>query len=146
MSIPNRALIATAWVLCFSAAPLALAGGPDWPSWRGPAKRGSVEQGNYPVTFGEDKYLWRAELPGKGCSTPVVVDSMIYLTSPADGKDALLCYDLDGNEKWRAVFDQEKPGKHRNGSGSNSSPATDGDAVFAYFKSGTLAAVRLDGR
>src|SRR5438309_677838 len=37
-------------------------------------------------------------------------------------------------------------GKHRNGSGSNASPATDGHAVFAYFKSGTLAALQLDGR
>jgi outer membrane protein assembly factor BamB len=98
------------------------------------------------VRFGADKYLWRAALPGKGCSTPIVLDGAIYLTSPVDGKDALLCYDLGGKEKWRAVFDKEAPGKHRNGSGSNASPVTDGDGVFAYFKSGTLAAVGLDGK
>ncbi|MGB7157501.1 MAG: PQQ-binding-like beta-propeller repeat protein [Tepidisphaeraceae bacterium] len=135
-------------MVCFSA-PWAFAdekGGPDWRSWRGPLGNGSVEQGSYPVRFGADKYLWRAALPGRGCSTPILLDQMIYLTSPADGKDALLGYDLAGNEKWRTVFDQEKPGKHRNGSGSNASPVTDGNAVFAYFKSGTLAAVEPDGK
>lgn len=117
----------------------------EWRSWRGPLGNGSVEQGNYPVKFGADDYLWRTELPGKGCSTPILLEGMIYLTSPAEGNDALLCYDLDGAEKWRAVFGKENAGKHRNGSGSNASPVTDGEAVFVYFKSGTFAAVELDG-
>ena len=144
MTIPPKALIAAAWV-CFSA-PLVFAEAPDWGSWRGPLANGSVEKGSYPVEFGADKYLWRTALPGRGCSTPIVLDGMIYLTAPADGKDSLLCYDQDGNEKWRAVFDQESRGKHRNGSGSNASPVTDGKAVFAYFKSGTLAAVETGGK
>ena len=141
MTIPHKALIAAASI-CFSA-PWAFASAPDWHSWRGPLANGSVEQGSFPVKFGADNYLWRAALPGRGCSTPIVLDGHVYLTSPADGKDALLCYDLDGAEKWRAVFDQEKVGKHRNGSGSNASPVTDGKGVFAYYKSGTLAAVEL---
>jgi outer membrane protein assembly factor BamB len=119
---------------------------PDWRSWRGPVGNGSVEQGNYPVRFGADSYLWRTELPGKGCSTPILLNGMIYLTSPADANDALLCYDSHGSEKWRAVFGKENPGKHRNGSGCNASPVTDGKAVFVYFKSGAFAAVELDGK
>ena len=118
---------------------------PDWRSWRGPLGHGSVETGSYPVKFGADKYLWRTPLPGQGCSTPILLGGKIYLTSAADGHDALLCYDHDGAEKWRAVFGPENAGKHRNGSGSNASPATDGQAVFVFFKSGTLAAVELDG-
>jgi outer membrane protein assembly factor BamB len=148
MTIPPKALIAAASI-CFLAH-WAWADAPDprgWRSWRGPLDNGSVEQGAYPVQFGADRFLWRAALPGKGCSTPIVLDGKIYVTAPADGKDALLCYDAnDGSEKWRAVFDQEKAGKHRNGSGSNASPVTDGKAVFAYYKSGTLAAVELDGK
>ena len=144
MTIPPKALIAAAWI-CVSA-PWAVADVPDWRSWRGPLANGSVEQGSYPVKFGADQYLWRTELPGKGCSTPIVLDRMIYVTAPADGRDSLLCFDRDGNEKWRAVFDQEKPGKHRNGSGSNASPVTDGKGVFAYYKSGTLVAVELNGK
>ncbi len=110
------------------------------------AGSGSVEQGNYPVRFGTDRFLWRTELPGKGCSTPILLNGMIYLTSPVDANDALLCYDSHGGEKWRAVFSKENPGKHRNGSGCNASPVTDGKAVFVYFKSGALAAVDLDGK
>ena len=118
----------------------------DWRSWRGPAGNGSIEQGTYPDKFSSDKYLWRTKLPGKGCSTPILLQGKIYLTSPADGKDALLTYDFQGTEKWRAVFGKENAGKHRNGSGSNASPVTDGKSVFVYFKSGTLAAVELDGK
>lgn len=144
MPMPNKILIAAACVVCVSAH-WAFADGPDWRSWRGPFANGSVEQGNYPVKFGEEKYLWRADLPGKGCSTPIVLNGMIYLTAAAEGKDSLLCFDQMGSEKWRTVFDQERSGKHRNGSGSNASPVTDGKAVFVYYKSGTLAAVELDG-
>jgi outer membrane protein assembly factor BamB len=141
----TTAFIVLTWMIFLSS--YALAEAPDWRSWRGPLANGSIEQGSYPVTFGQDKYLWRTVLTGQGCSTPIVLNGHIYLTAPADGKDAVLCYDLnDGKEKWRAVFDQEKPGKHRNGSGSNASPVTDGKGIFNYFKSGTLAAVELDGK
>ena len=117
----------------------------DWRAWRGPQGSGSVEVGTFPHQFDAEHYLWRAELPGKGCSTPIVLDGRIYVTCPVDGKDALLCFDLDGKELWRTVFGPEDAGKHRNGSGSNASPVTDGQAVFVYFKSGTFAAVELDG-
>ena len=33
---------------------------------------------------------WVADLPGKGCSTPIIRDQVIYLTAPVDGKDAML--------------------------------------------------------
>ena len=106
---------------------------------------GSVETGNYPVEFNAENYLWRARLPGKGCSTPIVLDRTIYVTAPVDGNDAVLAFDWTGAEKWRTTFGPEDAGKHRNGSGSNASPVTDGNAVYAYFKSGTLAAIGLDG-
>jgi outer membrane protein assembly factor BamB len=138
-------LLVASFLLCAvgSAAAVELA---DWRSWRGPLDHGSIEAGKYPVKFGADKYTWRTELPGRGCSTPIVLDGVIYVTSPADGKDSLVSYDLAGKERWRTVFAAEKAGKHRNGSGSNASPVTDGAAIFTFFKSGTLAAVELDGR
>ena len=124
---------------------LATAEDSDWPRWRGPNDRGSVESGEYPSSFNEDTILWRAALPGRGCSTPIALNRNLYLTAPVDGKDAVICFGWAGKEKWRTVFGPEDPGKHRNGSGSNASPVTDGSGVFAYFKSGTLAALDLDG-
>ena len=41
---------------------------------------------------------------------------------------------------------KEKPGKHRNGSGSNSSAVTDGEAFFVFFKSKALATVDFTGK
>lgn len=119
---------------------------PDWRSWRGPLDTGSVESGKYPVKFDAEKYHWRTALPGKGCSTPIIHAGKIYVTSAAEGKDAVLCFDMNGTEQWRAVFSEENAGKHRNGSGSNASPVTDGNAVYVFYKSGTFAAVGLDGK
>lgn len=117
-----------------------------WPRWRGPADSGSTERGAFPVQFTEQNQVWRAALPGRGCSTPIIWRQNVYLTAPVDGKDALLSYDDSGKQRWQAVFGPEDGGKHRNGSGCNASPVTDGDGVFVYFKSGTLAAVDLDGQ
>jgi outer membrane protein assembly factor BamB len=62
-----------------------------------------------------------------------------------EGKDAILSIGWSGDQRWSTTFGPETAGKHRNGSGCNASPVTDGSAVFAYFKSGTLTAVELDG-
>lgn len=117
----------------------------NWPRWRGPQDTGGVEQGSYPVSWTADKVLWKADLPGKGCSTPVVWNQTIYVTAPIDGVDALLAFDWSGKPLWQTKFGTENPGKHRNGSGCNPSPATDGQSIFVNFKSGTLAAVGFDG-
>jgi outer membrane protein assembly factor BamB len=117
----------------------------NWPGWRGPQDNGSTEFGTYPVNFDANNVLWRAPLPGKGCSTPIVLQRTIYLTAPVNGKDALLSFDWSGKQRWHTTFGAEDAGKHRNGSGSNASPVTDGAGLFVYFKSGTLAAVELDG-
>jgi len=117
----------------------------DWSKWRGPHESGSTVRGNLPVRLTPESVLWKSALPGKGCSTPIVHDGRIYVTAPAEGRDALLAFDFSGKPLWMAKFGKENPGKHRNGSGSNASPVTDGKAIFVYFKSGTLAAVEPDG-
>lgn len=90
---------------------------------------------------------WKTPLPGRGCSTPVVAKGHLYLTSPIEGKDALVAYDLSGKEKWRQVYGEETPGRgQRVGSGANSSPITDGETVLGYFKSGRVVACSSDGK
>ena len=117
----------------------------DWSNWRGPENSGSIAGGDYPQTIVAKSATWKTALPGKGCSTPISLQKRIYLTAPDDGQDSLICLDDEGKQQWIAHFGQQNAGKHRNASGSNASPTTDGKAIFAYFKSGTLAAVELDG-
>lgn len=117
----------------------------DWSSWRG-KDHGSVEGEGFPEALDpENNLLWKVALPGKGCSTPIVSGGSIYVTAPADGRDALICLDSKGEQQWITKFSEQDKGKHRNGSGCNASPICDGDAVFVYYKSGTLAAVEKDG-
>jgi len=117
----------------------------SWPSWRGPGENGSTERGTYPVKWDATNILWKVPLPGKGCSTPIVWDQRIFVTAPTNGSDAVLAFDWAGKPLWQTTLGSEQAGKHRNGSGSNPSPATDGKSVFVYFKSGTLAALNFDG-
>ncbi len=119
----------------------------NWPQWRGPLSNGVGAAGNYPVKFSSDEGLaWKIVLPGVGCSTPIVWDDAIFVSCGIDGQDGVVCYAMDGSERWRRELGPERPGKHRNGSGSNPSPVTDGKHVVAYFKSGTVAALTTDGR
>src|SRR6185369_6449101 len=118
---------------------------PNWPRWRGPDENGSARQGTYPIKWDATNVLWKVSLPGKGCSTPIVWNQRIFLTAPANGLDGVLAFDWAGNPLWQITLGPEEAGKHRNGSGSNPSPVTDGKSVFVYFKSGVLAAINLDG-
>ena len=116
----------------------------DWPHWRGPRASGSVEAGTYPAKW--DAPTWKVRLPGKGGSTPIVLKDRVYVTSPADGQDAVLAFDLAGKPVWESKLGAQSPPKHKTlGSSSNASPATDGKGLFVYFRSGRLAALELDG-
>lgn len=119
----------------------------NWPQWRGPLANGVAADGDYPVEFTSDQGVaWIAALPGAGCSTPAVWDDSIFVTCGIDGQDGVLCFAMDGRERWRKQLGPERPGKHRNGSGSNPSPVTDGERIIVYFKSGTLACFDFAGR
>ena len=118
----------------------------NWPRWRGLQDNGSATGGSYPAKWDEGSLLWKTRLPGKGCSTPIVWNKRIFLTAPTNGVDAALAVDWSGKLLWLTSFGSEQAGKHRNGSGSNPSAATDGETLAVYFKSGTLAALDMDGK
>lgn len=119
----------------------------SWPAWRGPHDNGSAELQSYPADWSQgDRILWKADLPGKGCSTPAVFGDRIFVTCPVEANNGVLAFDWTGKQLWSAQLGPEQGGKHRNGSGSNPSPVTDGKRVFAYFKSGDLAGLDFDGQ
>lgn len=138
---------ATVWAcsFCLACSHVAADEPNEWTSWRGPNNTGTVAGNGFPTDLEPSKARWKASLPGKGCSTPIVLNRRIYITAPVNGLDALLCFDADGKALWQTTFGKEDAGKHRNGSGSNASPVTDGKSIFVYYKSGTLASVALDG-
>ncbi len=142
MRWPTIVVFAIAVTFCNRLSPAA----ENWPQWRGPLGTGVAAAGDYPVKYSSTAGVaWKADLPGRGTSTPAVWDDHIFITCAIDGQDGVLCYDMQGQELWRKQLGPERPGKHANGSGSNPSPVTDGNRVVVYFKSGTLACFDLDG-
>jgi outer membrane protein assembly factor BamB len=120
----------------------------NWPQWRGPLGTSVAADGEYPVKFSAEEGLgWKVKLPGAGMSTPAVWGEKIFVTCPIDGQDGVLCYDMSGNELWRHTFGEQRENKRPEiSSGSNPSPVTDGEHVVAYYKSGTLACVDVNGQ
>ena len=123
----------------------------NWPQWHGPDATGVADEGNYPVRFSAtDDILWKAELPGKGGSTPIVWKDRIVLTSGVgyndEGEDGVLCFDWEGKLLWQVKLGKQIPGRNPRGTGSNPSAVTDGERLFVHFKSGTLAALDFNGK
>ena len=137
------AVVAT--VLAFAASPHAQSQS-QWPSWRGPNGNGTAVAGNYPTSWNEEKNIaWKIALPGRGASTPILLEENLFLTLGKEGVNTLLSLSKDGKTHWEKPFGKERPGKNAKASGSNSSPVTDGKNVYVYFKSGDLACVTQSG-
>ena len=120
----------------------------DVPTWRGGNGHGATPAASPPAQCDPDKNLkWKAPLPGRGCSTPIVRKDRIYLTCAIDDQDGAIAFDMDGKEVWRHTLGASAGVRHNHaGSGSNPSAVTDGEHIFVYFKSGTLAALTMDGK
>jgi outer membrane protein assembly factor BamB len=143
----SRYLQTLACVILFTGVAVGLPPEANWPSWRGTDFSGSLESGDYPVKWTSTENLaWKFKLPGRGFSTPIVWGERIIVTAPVEGKDSVLSLDLSGKLMWQVALTPERSGKHRNASGCNPSPVTDGEVIVAYFKSGTLAALDFSGK
>lgn len=115
-------------------------------SWRGPSQNGVAEGTGYPTEWNnKDNVAWKIALPGKGASTPIVVNDQIILTCGVDGKNQVLAFGLDGKQNWSQVVGSEREGKHKKATGSNPSAVAQGDRIWTYFKSGDLACISLKG-
>ena len=120
----------------------------QWKYWRGGDAKGVAPAGEYPVQWSPaEKADWRIELPGRGGSTPVIAGGMAFVTLGDEGTNHLLAIEVaTGKVAWQAALGADTGGKHKKGSGSNPSPTTDGKHVYAYFRSGDLACVDMQGK
>jgi len=135
-----------AGVLMLAASP---ARSEEWPQFRGPLAAGvSHSPLSLPVAVGPDSHVvWKTKLP-PGHSSPVISRGRVFLTA-AEG-ETLETIGLDqetGRILWRAAAPHDSLEKiHRTGSLAQSSPATDGEIVVAFFGSSGLYAYDRDGK
>ncbi len=67
-------------VLCFFCF-LAIASAADWPEWRGPTHNG-MASGDAPLKWSDSQNIkWRAAIPGRGLSSPIVWGDKVFLTT-----------------------------------------------------------------
>lgn len=148
--------VLTALMACAASAALTVApalADEGWSQWRGGSQNGIAPAGNYPTTWSEtDSIDWKIEIPGPGGSTPVVAGDQAFLTygttvsEDSTGTNHLMSVNVkSGDVKWQAVFGNDRGGKHKKGSGANPSAVTDGDVVVAYFRSGDVGCVDMNG-
>ncbi|MCO8124293.1 PQQ-binding-like beta-propeller repeat protein [Stieleria sp. TO1_6] len=118
-----------------------------WPQWRGAQQDGVAPGATYPQQWSENSAIgWKLALPGRGGSTPVVADGKAFLTAGVDDQNTLIAIDINsGKQLWATALGADRGNKHKKGSGSNPSAVTDGESVFAYFRSGDLACVDFQG-
>ena len=123
-------------------------GGEEWSRFRGPNGSGVTESGGLPVEFGpEINVSWRAEVPF-GRSSPVVGTRRIFLTGIDGEKLVLVALDREsGAVAWRRELDRVRRAEIYHGTDSSTStPATDGENVYAFFHEAGLVSFDGDGR
>ncbi len=129
----------------------------DWPEFRGPTGQGHYTGGPLPIEWSTTKnVVWKQPIPGKGWSSPIILDGKIYLTTAVaieEGKDqslrALCLEAARGKKLWDVeVFRQDgatAPKIHAKNSHASPSPVTDGRRLFVHFGHQGTACLELDG-
>ncbi len=113
-----------------------------WPCWRGPnGDNHAAAATNAPLRWNlktGDNVVWKTPLPGRGHSTPVVIEDAIFLTTsePSKQTQSLLKFNRNSGrltDQWvlhRNTFPQRI---HPNNSHASPTPAFDGENLFVVF-------------
>jgi outer membrane protein assembly factor BamB len=142
----------------------------NWPAWRGPRADGSSLETGVPLRWGrQENIVWKTKLTGLGMSTPIVWGDRIFLTSQIgrgivearsakevgvpenDGAPVTLliqCYSAsNGKLLWERRLEPvlPLPVVHPYHNLSTPSCVTDGERVYAWFGTGQILCLTLDG-
>lgn len=124
----------------------------DWRQFRGSDSTAVSRGSDPPVEWGPQKNIaWRAELPGRGLSAPIIVAGRVIVTaSSGSDQDRLhvLCFDAhSGAKRWERRFRATGPTHcHPKTCVAAPSPASDGERIYAFFSSCDVACLDLAGR
>lgn len=125
--------------------------GADWLGFRGSDGTSVSDETNLPVTWTDSENLdWKADLPGRGLSCPIIVGDRVFVTcnSGADQQRLhVLCFDaISGRKLWeRQFWATGRTMSHPKTSMAAASPTSDGKRVFAFFGSCDLVCLDFEG-
>ena len=151
--------------------------GDNWPHWRGPGANGHAPKAEPPLNWDEKTNIkWKAPLPGKGSSTPIVWGDQVFVVTAietdrvADSAElpkvepqierktiapknyyqfVVMSFDRGtGKLRWKAVAAEKVPheGHHASHSYAAGSPTTDGQFLYVSFGSFGAFCYDLNGK
>ncbi|MGD9721365.1 MAG: PQQ-binding-like beta-propeller repeat protein [Pirellulales bacterium] len=150
MAVSKRSSVGyvlAAMVVCAASASQAA----DWPQFRGAASNSVVDDAQPPISWSDKENIaWKAELPGRGPSSPIVVGNKVLVTcSSGVNQDRLhvLCFEAaSGQRLWeRQFWATGRTISHPSSANAAPTPASDGRYVFAFYSSNDLVCLDLDG-
>lgn len=136
-------------LMCFMATTSAYA--EDWRGFRGENGSGVSREAGLPVSWSATENIaWKAKLPGRGLSSPIVVGDRIFVTCSSGFRHDRLhvvCLNAnDGNVRWERQFTATgRTMTFPKICNATPSPTSDGKRVFALFSSNDLVCLDLDG-
>jgi len=123
----------------------------DWPQFRGTGSNSVTRGAQPPAEWSETQNIaWKAPLPGRGPSSPIVVkDRVIVTASSGVNQDRLhvLAFDIkSGKPLWeRQFWATGRTLSHPASANAAPTPCSDGERIFAFYSSNDLACLDLDG-
>lgn len=124
----------------------------NWTEFRGPTGQGHSRESGLPLTWSETENIaWKVPVPGRGWSSPVLVDDQIWLTTALDDGRSLraLCLNRDTGRVVHnvEVFRLADPGAvHQKNSHASPTPILEGDRVYLHFGSHGTACITRSGQ
>ena len=124
----------------------------SWTEFRGPTGQGHSSERGLPLTWSEtENVAWKVPIPGRGWSSPVLVDDQIWLTTAMDDGRSLraLCLNRDTGRVVHnvEVFHLTDPGAvHQKNSHASPTPILEGDRVYLHFGSHGTACIARSGQ
>ena len=116
----------------------------DWPQWNGPHRDAHADETGLLKTWPADgpKLLWSFKDAGVGIGAPAVVAGKVFALGSRKGNECVIALDNAGKEIWISKIAPPFDFEGNDWSlGPNSTPAVDGDALFALGSQGVLVCV-----
>lgn len=120
----------------------------DWPQFRGPTGQGHADARRLPLAWSEDSdnIAWKAEIDGKGWSSPAVYGERIWLTTAVDEGRSLRAICLGAADDKIVhnveIFQREEPGRiHAKNSHASPTCWIDQSGIYVHF--GTYGTAKL---
>lgn len=122
----------------------------DWRQFRGNDVDGVATDAHPPAQLNEEALAWKAALPGRGLSSPIVVGDRVYVSAcsgPTQDRLHVLCFsDADGQLQWeRQSWATGRTVTHEKTCVAAPTPCSDGERVFATYSSNDVICLDLEG-